>query len=63
MLDCLTGEIMESYEAWLRRREIVPNTVSFYIRILRATYNRAVEQEITENNIPSATSIPAWTGP
>lgn len=52
MLDCLTGEIMESYEAWLRRREIVPNTVSFYIRILRATYNRAVEQEITENNYP-----------
>ena len=42
MLDCLTSEIMESYEAWLHRRGVAPNTGSFYIRILRAVYNRAV---------------------
>lgn len=52
MLDCLTSEIMESYEAWLQRRGVAPNTVSFYTRILRAVYNRAVEQDIIENRNP-----------
>ncbi len=52
MLDCLSSEIMESYEAWLQRRGVTPNTVSFYTRILRAVYNRAVEQDIIENRNP-----------
>ena len=52
MLDCITPEIMEDYEAWHRRRGIAPNTISFYTRILRATYNRAVEQEIIETRNP-----------
>ncbi|MDE6610258.1 MAG: site-specific integrase [Muribaculaceae bacterium] len=52
ILDCLTSEIMESYECWLHNRGVIPNTVSFYTRILRAVYNRAVEQEIIENRNP-----------
>ena len=52
MLDCLNSETMESYEAWLRQRGVVPNTISFYTRILRATYNRAVEDGIIENRHP-----------
>lgn len=52
MLDCLDPEIMEAYEAWHRRRGVVPNTVSFYTRILRAVYNRAVERQIIENRYP-----------
>lgn len=52
MLECLNKEIMESYEAWLRQRGISPNTISFYARILRAVYNRAVEEELTENRKP-----------
>lgn len=52
ILDCLTSEIMESYECWLHNRGVTPNTVSFYTRILRAVYNRAVEQEIIENRNP-----------
>lgn len=52
MLDCLSSDIMESYEAWHRKRGIAPNTISFYTRILRATYNRAVEDEIIENRNP-----------
>ncbi|MDE6326083.1 MAG: site-specific integrase [Duncaniella sp.] len=52
MLDCLTSEIMEAYEAWQRKRGVVPNTISFYTRILRAVYNRAVEDEIIENRNP-----------
>lgn len=52
MLDCLTSEIMEAYEAWHHKRGVAPNTISFYTRILRAVYNRAVEDEIIENRNP-----------
>lgn len=52
MLDCLTSEIMEAYEAWHHKRGVSPNTISFYTRILRAVYNRAVEDDIIENRNP-----------
>jgi len=52
MLDCLTSEIMEAYVAWHKSRGVVPNTISFYTRILRAVYNRAVEAEVIENRNP-----------
>ncbi len=42
-IDDIDCGLMMSYEAWLRRRGVCPNTVSFYMRILRAVYNRAVE--------------------
>ncbi len=52
MLDCLSSEIMEAYEAWHKGRGVAPNTISFYTRILRAVYNRAVEDDIIENRNP-----------
>ncbi len=52
MLDCLNSQIMEAYEAWLQNRSLAPNTISFYTRILRAVYNRAVEEGIIENKNP-----------
>lgn len=52
MIDCITSDIMEAYEAWRKERGNSPNTISFYARILRAVYNRAVEDEITENRNP-----------
>lgn len=52
MLDCITSEIMEAYEAWHKNRGVAPNTISFYTRILRAVYNRAVEDDIIENRNP-----------
>ena len=52
MLDCLNSEIMEAYEAWHQQRGVSPNTISFYTRILRAVYNRAVEDDIIENRNP-----------
>lgn len=38
--------------AWHRKRGVAPNTISFYTRILRAVYNRAVEDDIIENRNP-----------
>lgn len=52
MLDSLTSDHIEDYEAWLKSRQIRPNTSSFYMRILRAVYNRAVENGVMENLFP-----------
>lgn len=52
MLSCLTSEIMEAYQAWHKSRGTSSNTISFYLRILRAVYNRAVEEEIIEDRKP-----------
>ena len=52
LLECLNRNVMESYEAWLRMRGNSRNTISFYIRILRAVYNRAVQEELTEDRNP-----------
>ncbi len=51
-LDSLTPGLIEAYEAWHKERGVAPNTISFYNRILRAVYNRAVEDEIIENRNP-----------
>lgn len=45
MLDDLDSEIIESYEAFLIGSGVTYNTSSFYMRILRATYNRAVDSD------------------
>lgn len=52
MLDCISACTMESYAAWLAGRGVAPNTISFYTRILRAVYNRAVEEGVIENRFP-----------
>ena len=52
MLDCISSEVMEAYEAWHHDHGNTPNTISFYTRILRAVYHRAVEDGIMENRNP-----------
>ena len=52
LLDCVTSDVMEAYEAWLHNRGIAPNTISFYTRILRAVYNRAIDDNAIENRNP-----------
>lgn len=44
--------LTECYEAWLRSRSLTPNTISFYMRILRATYNRAVGEGLASDTHP-----------
>lgn len=52
MLDEITPDLIQAYEAYLRVGGAVPNTTSFYMRILRAVYNRAVESEAIEQRNP-----------
>ena len=48
----IDGDVMMLYEAWLKANGNCPNTISFYMRILRAVYNRAVEKGVTEQKFP-----------
>lgn len=52
LLDRISSEVMEAFEAWHQNRGNTLNTISFYLRILRAVYNRALEAKIIENNYP-----------
>lgn len=48
----ITSELMQLYEAHLKAKGDSPNTTSFYNRILRAVYNRAVEKGLVTNQCP-----------
>lgn len=48
----IDSNLMRDYEAYLKRQGLVPNTISFYMRNLRAIYHRAVEKGLTENRQP-----------
>lgn len=51
-LDGITSDLMLQYEAYLKHRGVRMNTISFYMRILRAVYNRAVEKGLTDQRKP-----------
>ena len=51
-LDGISSDMMLLYEAHLKTRDVSMNTISFYMRNLRAVYNRAVEKELTPQNNP-----------
>lgn len=51
-LDEVDGQLMMEYENYLKSNGLIPNTISFYMRNLRAIYNRAVEKGITVQRNP-----------
>lgn len=48
----LTPRLIEEYEAWLTASRISSNSVSFYMRNMRAMYNLAVEEHLTVDRNP-----------
>ncbi len=52
LLDEISSDLLMGYEAYLKMQGVTMNTVSFYMRILRAVYNRAVERGLTEQRNP-----------
>lgn len=57
--DEITHILVEDYQAYLNSKGLSPNSISFYMRIFRATYNRIVGQELTPDRKPFRT---AFTG-
>ena len=51
-LDDINSDMMLCYEAFLSRSGVSHNTSSFYMRNLRAVYNRAVEKGLTSQRYP-----------
>ena len=52
LLDEINSDMMLMYEAYLHNKGLKKNSTSFYMRILRAVYNRAVEKELVEQCNP-----------
>lgn len=52
LLDEVDSNLMVRYETFLKARGICPNSSSYYMRGLRAVYNRAVEKELTVQRNP-----------
>lgn len=48
----MDSDLMIAYEAWLKSGGVSMNTISFYMRNLRAVYNRAVEKELVIQRFP-----------
>ncbi len=51
-LEEMESELMVGYETYLKASGVCPNSSSFYMRNLRAIYNRAVEKELTPPRNP-----------
>ena len=51
-LNNMDAELMMGYETYLKAQGTSMNTVSFYMRILRAMYNQAVEKGVVRQRFP-----------
>lgn len=51
-LEEVDSALMTAYESYLRLIGVCPNSISFYMRNLRAIYNRAVDKELTVQRYP-----------
>lgn len=51
-MEGLDGEVVAMYEKWLVGRGVLRNSSSFYMRNMRAVYNKAVKQGIVEQTFP-----------
>lgn len=51
-LDKLDADLLKDYEGYLKDRRLTPNTRSFYMKRLRAVYNKAVEEGWTDDHHP-----------
>ena len=51
-LSALTEQVITDYNSFLIQRGLVRNSVSFYMRVLRAIYNKAVRQKFIEQQHP-----------
>lgn len=52
LFDEINSDMMLMYEAFLLNKGVTKNSSSFYMRVLRAVYNRAVEKELTWQRFP-----------
>lgn len=52
MFNEFDGDLIDDYNRWLRHNNICPNTISCYMRSLRAIYNKAAKARIVKQTYP-----------
>lgn len=52
LLEDVDSDLMTAYETYLKSTGVCPNSISFYMRNLRAIYNRAVDKDLTAQRYP-----------
>ncbi|MBQ8501961.1 MAG: site-specific integrase [Bacteroides sp.] len=52
MLEDIDADMLEEYASFLKRNNLSTNTISFYMKHLRAVYNRAVDNELIIDRCP-----------
>jgi len=52
LFDEMCASLMVEYESYLKKIGLCPNSTSFYMRNLRAIYNRAVEKDLSPQKHP-----------
>lgn len=50
--DKITPHLIDDYNDWLMQRNLVRNSVSFYMRVLRAVYNSGVRKGVGKQQFP-----------
>lgn len=48
--DELSSDMMEEYEAWLVNRDLMPNSIRFYLRTLNTLLHKAVDESILSDD-------------
>lgn len=51
-VSAITEQLIEEYNAYLVRRKVMRNTISFYMRILRSVYNKTVRLHLVKQSYP-----------
>ena len=51
-MEDIDSKMIEGYESYLKQKKLTLNTISFYMRILRAIYNRAVKSGVIADKKP-----------
>jgi integrase len=51
-LTAITGRTIADFNTYLLRRGLLRNSISFYMRILKAVYNKAVRQRLVRQTFP-----------
>lgn len=46
------SNLLQGYECFLKKDGLIPNSISYYMRNLRAIYNKAVDEGLTEQSNP-----------
>ena len=52
LLSDIDSNILVSYQVYLRGRGLIKNSTSFYMRILRSVYNKAIKEELIPEKYP-----------